>query len=113
MGREPGEQGGVFDAGLAPHMHHGELARAQEPGKRLWAHPQPALGFGEGDQLRRRGDLQGEVRLLRARAGARASGHGWHGRRFPSQAPGGRHGGATRPTDRAITIIRTKTDAKA
>ena len=86
MGGEPGEQGGVGNAGLAPEVHDRELARAQEPGKRLRADAQPALRFFEGDQLRRRGELQGEVRLPRGRA---ASGRGvwtevaWPG--FPSQ----------------------------
>jgi hypothetical protein len=101
MGGEPGKQGGVFNAGLAPEVHDRELARAQQSGKRLRADPQPAPGFFQGNQLRRRGDLQGEVRLPqgRARSGTWASGHGWHSRGFPSQVPGTRHGGATRPTD--------------
>jgi hypothetical protein len=82
---QPGEQGRVGDAGLAPEMHHRELARAQQPGKRLWTDPQPPLCFGEGDQLRRRGELQGEVRLSRGlvRAGTRASGRRWHGEGSP------------------------------
>lgn len=100
LGGEPGEEHRVFDAGPAPHMHHWQLARAQEPGKGLRADPQPPLRFGKGDQLRRRGDLQGEVRLPRgrARSGAWASGHGWHGRGFPSQEPGRQHEGAMHPT---------------
>jgi hypothetical protein len=53
MGGEPGQQGGVCNAGLAPEVHDRELAGAQQPGKRLRTDPQPALRFGEGDQLRR------------------------------------------------------------
>jgi hypothetical protein len=49
-------------------MHHRQLAGTEDPGKRLRADPQPPLRFGEGDQLRRRGDLQGEVWLPRGRA---------------------------------------------
>jgi hypothetical protein len=65
MGGEPGQQGGVFNTGLAPEVHHRELARAQQPGKRLWADPQPPLRFVEGNQLQRRGQLQGQVLLPR------------------------------------------------
>jgi hypothetical protein len=57
LGGQPGKQRRVFDAGLAPEVHDWELARAQQPGKRLWAHTQPSLRFGEGNQLRRRGDV--------------------------------------------------------
>jgi hypothetical protein len=98
---KPGEEHGVFDAGLAPNMHDRELAHTQEPGKCLRAHPQPPMGFGERNQLRRRGDLQGEILLPRGRAwsGTWASGRRWHGQGFPSQQPGRRHGGAMRPTD--------------
>jgi hypothetical protein len=100
-GGQPGEQDRVFDAGLAPEVHDRELARTQEPGKDVWAHAQPPLRFFERDQLRRRGDLQGEVLLPRgrARSGAWASGRWWHGQGFPSQEPGRQHGGTRRPTD--------------
>ena len=81
MGGEPGQQGGVCNAGLAPEVHHRELAHAQQTGEGLRTHPQPALRFREGNQLRRCGDLQGEVRLPRGRVltGAWASGRRWHG----------------------------------
>ena len=59
MRGEPGEEHGVFDADLTPQMHHGQLAGQQEPGKGLRAHAEPALGFGERDELGRCGDLQG------------------------------------------------------
>jgi len=36
---EPGEQGGVFNTGLAPEVHDRELAGAQQSGKRLRADP--------------------------------------------------------------------------
>jgi hypothetical protein len=68
LGGEPGEEHGVFDAGLASDMHHWQLAGAQEPGKGVRAHAQPPLGFFEGDQLWGRGELQGEVLLPRGRA---------------------------------------------
>ena len=86
---QPGQQDRVVDAGLTPDMHDRELAGAQEPGKRLRADPQPPLRFGEGDQLRRRGDLQGEVLLPRgrARSGAWASGRRWPWPGFPSHSP--------------------------
>jgi len=54
---EPGEQGGVGNTSLAPDMDDRETAGAQEPGEGLWADAQPALGFFQGNQLRRRGDL--------------------------------------------------------
>jgi hypothetical protein len=44
-------------------VHDRELAGAQQPGERLRADTQPPLRFVEGNQLRRRGDLQGEVLL--------------------------------------------------
>jgi hypothetical protein len=97
MGREPGEQGGVGDAGLAPNMHDRQLAGTEDPGKRLWTDPQPPLRFGEGGQLRRRGDLQGEVRLPRGRvrSSAWAPGRRWHRRGFPSQVQDVRRAAAT------------------
>ena len=84
MGGEPGQQGGVGNADLTPNMHDGEFAGTEEPGKRLGADPQPALCFGEGDQLRRGRDLQGEIRLSRRGRGPTASRQRWHTRRFPS-----------------------------
>jgi len=95
--REPGEQGGVGNAGLAPDMDDWETTRAQQPGKGLWTDPQPPLGFGEGDQLRRRGQFQGEVLLPRgrARSGAWASGRRWHRRGFPFQVQGVRRAAET------------------
>jgi len=83
---EPGEQGGVFNTGLAPEVHDRELAGAQQSGKRLRADPQPPLRLFEGNQLRRHGKLQGEVLLPRgrARSGTWASGRRWHGRGFTS-----------------------------
>jgi hypothetical protein len=101
MFSEPGQQGGVLDAGLAPNVHNREMARAQEPGKRLWAHVQPPLRFCEGNQLRRDGNLQGEFLLPRGRAQPRAdaSGRGSHGRGLTSQEPGVRRGGWTRTAD--------------
>jgi hypothetical protein len=98
---EPGEEDGVGDAGLAPDVHDRKLARAQEPGKRLWTDAQPPLCFGEGNQLRRRGDLQGEVMLPRRWASARAeaSGRRWHCRGFPSQAQGVRRDDERHITD--------------
>jgi hypothetical protein len=94
LGGQPGEQGGVGNAGLAPEVHDRELARTQEPGKDVWAHAQPPLRFFERNQLRRHGDLQGEILLPRGRAwsGAWASGHQWHGRGGPCQEPGRQHG---------------------
>jgi hypothetical protein len=94
---EPGEQGGVCDAGLAPDMHHRQLARAEDPGKRLRADPQPSLRFCEGNQLGRRGQFQGEVLLprRRVRSGAWASGRRWHRRGFPSQVQGVRRAAET------------------
>jgi hypothetical protein len=83
MSGEPGEQGDVGDAGLAPDMHHWELARAQEPGERLWADPQPPLCLFEGDQLRRRGELQGEVLLPCRGRCPTASRWRWHTQGFP------------------------------
>jgi hypothetical protein len=95
LGGEPGEQDGVGDAGLAPDMDDRELARTEEPGKGVRAHAQPPLRFGEGNQLRRRGQLQGEFLLPRGRAHAwaEASGRRWHRRGFPSQAQVVRRGG--------------------
>ena len=88
MGGEPGQQGGVFNAGLAPDVDDGELAGAQKPGKGLRADPQPPLRFVEGDQLRRGRELQGEVRLPRGRAASWRGGvwTGRHGRGFTSQS---------------------------
>jgi hypothetical protein len=93
LGGQPGEQRRVFDAGLAPEVHDRELARAQQPGKRLRAHGQPPLCFGEGDQLRRGGEIQGEVLLACGRVcpGAWASGRGSHGQGRTSQAWDVRH----------------------
>jgi hypothetical protein len=88
MGSEPGQQGGVFNAGLAPEVHHRELARAEDPGKGLRTHPQPALRFGEGDQLRRRGELQGKVLLPCRGRCPTASRWRWHTQGFPSQGWG-------------------------
>jgi hypothetical protein len=87
---QPGEQDHLFDAGFAPDMDDRELARAQEPGKRFWTDTQPPLRFLERNQLRRRGEIQGEVLLPQGRASAQAevSGHRWHGRGFPSHAQG-------------------------
>jgi hypothetical protein len=101
LGVKPGKQRRVFDAGLAPEVHDWELARAQSPGKRLRTHTQPSLRFGEGNQLRWRGDLQGEVPLARGRLcpGAGASGRRWHTRGFPSQAQGVRHDAERRITN--------------
>jgi hypothetical protein len=95
LGGEPGEQGSVGDAGLAPDVRDRETAGAQEPGKRLWADTQPPLRFGEGKQLRWRGQLQGEVLLPRGRAcpGAWVSGRGSHGRGLTSQERDVRRGG--------------------
>jgi hypothetical protein len=59
MRGEPGEEHGVFNADLPPQMYHGQLAGQQEPSKRLRAHAEPSPGFGERDELRRGGDLQG------------------------------------------------------
>jgi len=94
---EPGKQGGVFNAGLAPDMHHRQLARAENPGKHLRADPQPPLGFFQGNQLWRRGQFQGEVLLPRgrARSGAWASGRRWHRLGFPSQVQGVRRAAET------------------
>ena len=88
MGGEPGEQGGVFNAGLAPQVHDRELARAQQSGKRLWTDAQPPLRFVEGNQLRRDGQLQGEVQLAsgRAASGAEVWGQGGHGWDVTSQS---------------------------
>jgi hypothetical protein len=101
LGGQPGEQRPVFDARLAPEVHDRELARAQEPGKRLRADTQPPLRFCEGNQLRRRGEIQGEVLLARRRPcpGAGASGRRWHTRGFPSQARGVRREADTRSAD--------------
>jgi hypothetical protein len=78
---EPGKEGGVGNAGLAPEVHDRELARAQEPGKGLWTDAQPPLRFVEGNQLRRWGQLQGEVQLAsgRAASGTEVWGQGGHG----------------------------------
>jgi hypothetical protein len=97
MGGEPGEQGGVCNAGLAPEVHDRELTRAQQSGKRLWTDAQPPLRLVEGNQLRRDGELQGEVLLPRGRAwsGAWASGRRWHRRGFPSQVQGVRRAAET------------------
>jgi hypothetical protein len=88
VGGEPGEEHGVFEAGLAPDVDDRELAGAQEPSERLRAGPQPPLRFGKRSQLRRCGELQGEVRLPRGRAAswAEASGRGRHGRGFTLQS---------------------------
>jgi hypothetical protein len=88
MGGEPGEQGGVGNAGLTPDMHDGEFAGTEEPGKRLRADPQPALRFGEGDQLRRGRDLQREVLLPGRGRGRGASRWWWHTQGFPSHVWG-------------------------
>ena len=83
-------------------MDDRELARAQEPGKCPWAHAQPPLRFCERNQLRRRGDLQGEVLLPRGRACARARGRldaGGMAGGSPLKQQGVRHGGATRTAD--------------
>jgi hypothetical protein len=98
---EPGEQGGVFNAGLAPDVHHRQLARTEDPGKHLRADPQPPLGFFQGNQLGRRGQFQGEVRLPRgrARSGAWASGRRWHCLGFPSQVQGVRRAAETHIAD--------------
>jgi hypothetical protein len=95
MGGEPREEYYVLDAGLAPEVHDRELAGAEEPGKRLWTDTQPLLGFGEGNQLRRHGDLQGEFLLAcgRAHARAEASGRSSHGQDLTSQEPGVRRRG--------------------
>jgi hypothetical protein len=95
LGGQPGEQGGIGDAGLAPDMHHRQLARAQQPGKGLRAHAQLPLRFVEGDQLWRRWDVQREVRLPRGRpvSCVEASGRGRHGRGFTSQERDERCGG--------------------
>jgi hypothetical protein len=84
---EPREQGGVCNAGLAPDMHHWQLTRAEDPGKRLRADPQPPLGFFQGNQLWRRGQFQGKVLLPRGRvrSGVWASGRRWHRWGGPSQ----------------------------
>jgi hypothetical protein len=96
---EPGEQGGIGDADLASHMHHGELPRAQEPVKRLRADPQPPPRLVEGDQLRRRGEIQGEVLLpCRGRCPA-ASRRKWHTQGFPSPLRSVRPEGDTGITD--------------
>jgi len=67
---------------LRPICTTGETARAQQPGKRLRADAQPPLRFGEGNQLWRDGDLQGEFLLPRGRACQQSwpSGQGSHGR---------------------------------
>ena len=39
MGGQPGEQGGVGDAGLASEVHHRQLAGTEDPGKGLRADP--------------------------------------------------------------------------
>jgi hypothetical protein len=93
---EPGEQGGVFNTGLAPEVHDRELAGAQQSGKRLRADPQPPLRLFEGNQLWRRGQFQREVLLPRGRvrSGAWASGRRWHRRGFPSQVQGVRRAAA-------------------
>jgi hypothetical protein len=57
MRPEPGEEHGVFDADLAPQMHHGQLAGQQEPSPGFQAHAEPPPGFGERDELGRCGDL--------------------------------------------------------
>ena len=87
---EPREQCGVCNAGLAPDMHHRQLARTEDPGKRLRADRQPPPGFFQGNQLGRRGQFQGEVLLPRgrARSGARTSGRRWHRLGFPFQVQG-------------------------
>jgi hypothetical protein len=84
MGGEPGQQGGVGNTGLPPDMHDWEFVGTEEPGKRLWADPQPALRFGEGDQLRRGRDLQREVLLPCRGRGPVASRRRWHTQGFPS-----------------------------
>jgi hypothetical protein len=88
MGGEPGQQGGVGNAGLTPDMHDWEFAGTEDPGKRLRADPQPALRFGEGDQLRRRRDLQGEIRLSRRGRCPTASRQRWHTQGSPSHVWG-------------------------
>jgi hypothetical protein len=98
---QPGEQRGVFNAGLAAQMYHRELAHAEEPGKGLWTDAQPPLRFGEGNQLRRDRKLQREFLLPRGRAcpGTWASGRGSHGRGLTSQERDIRRGGQRRPTE--------------
>jgi hypothetical protein len=102
MGREPGEEHGVGNAGLTPDMHHRQLAGAQEPSKGVRAHIQPPLGFFEGDQLWRDRKLQGKFLLPcgRASAEAEASGRGSHGRGLTSQERDVRRGGWTRTAER-------------
>ena len=94
---EPGEQGGVGNAGLAPDVHDRQLARTEDPGKRLRADPQPPLGFCQGNELGRRRQFQGEVRLPRGRArlGAWASGRRWHRLGLPFQVQGVRRAAET------------------
>jgi hypothetical protein len=99
LGVKPGQQRRVFDVGLAPEVHDWELARAQQAGKRLRTHTQPSLRFGEGNQLRRRGDLQGEFLLARQRPCPGASRRRWHTRGFPSQVQGVRRNRSTRTAD--------------
>jgi hypothetical protein len=88
MSGEPSQQGCVGDADLAPEVHNRELARAEEPSKGLWANPQPPLCLSEGNQLRRRGELQGEFLLPRGRVGPRtwAFGRGSHARVSPRRS---------------------------
>jgi hypothetical protein len=101
VGGQPGEQRRVFDVGLAPEVHDRELAGAQEPGERLRADAEPPLRFGEGNQLWRRGQFQGEVLLPRgrARSGAWASGCRWHRLGFPSEVQSVRRAAETHIAD--------------
>jgi hypothetical protein len=101
MSGEPSQQGCVGDADLAPEVHNRELARAEEPSKGLWAHPQPPLCLSEGNQLRRRGELQGEFLLPRGRVGPRtwALRRGSHDQGVTSQERDVRRRGPRRPTE--------------
>jgi hypothetical protein len=101
MSGKPSQQGCVGNADLAPEVHHRELARAEEPSKGLWAHPQPPLCLSEGNQLRRRVELQGEFLLPRGRVGPRtwALGRGSHDQGVTSQERDVRRRGPRRPTE--------------
>ena len=85
VGSEPGQQGSVYNTSLAPEVDDRDLACAQQSGKRLRANRQPPLRFGEGNQLRWRRQLQGEVLLPRRGRCPTASRRRWHTGGFPLQ----------------------------